>query len=238
MKQLLDEIEIPMEGLLSTKQEATTVLHELQPEAKIQLLKRFFFIDLRYYLRTAGSGILLLLIAAYLFPSSRIITVLLYFLLLGALAMYELYKQYIYNAQELLSVVCINPGRCFLYKCIMCAFIQFICFLIILLIEAGIFQESPSDIILSSILPVYFVQCVGLLFERWIHSISNVLVLYVIGYGSYFYFIFWLEPNIPAYLTLSYTVPTFVGACVLLSVLLFLYYRKSEKGGSQVWDLH
>lgn len=235
MRPRIDEIEIPQDGLRITQTLCQEVLREHTRDSKLITVLRLLRLEITSYLRTALIGILILLVAAYFLPQTRIAMVTLYFFLLGILAIYDIYKQHIHGVEELLHTVYVNGGRSFLYKCLLCSAIQFVCFLLSVLILTGIFEESLTLVILNSILPIYLIPCITILFEPLIKAHSNVLLVYIISYVIYL--IFSNSPIIQlTYVTFTNVVTASILTSCLLFILLFIKYRRHEKEETSLWN--
>lgn len=207
----IDKIEIPQEGLEMTKQQCFLTLQKQQQELKLTTMLRLYQLELTGYIQLAFIGVLLILVIAYFSPHTRIAIVSFYFFLLGVFAIYEMYKQNIYEIDELLCTVYLNAGRSFLYKCLLCSIIQFLCFLFIVLIQVGIFHENLYFIILHSMLPIYLIQCLTMIFEKFIHNRKNVVILYISAYT--------------AFMTLCQTINLqYISTSMISMVTLFVFF--------------
>lgn len=231
MRPMIDDIEIPKEGLEMTKERCFEIIQEHSQETKSMTILRLYRLQLTNYVQMALIGILLMLVIAYFSPSSRIPTVSLYFFLLGISATYEIYKQSIYNVDELLSTVYLNPGRCFLYKCLLCSLVQFVCFLLIVLIHVAIFQEDLSLVILNSIFPIYMIQCLAILFEKFIMTRKSVLIIYIVAYTCYINVFTNTVLLDPFFTSLPFVLSATLISIVFFLVLLLIKYYKIEREG-------
>ena len=229
MRPGIDDIDIPKEGLEMTKQCCYEVIQERQIESKAMTVFRLYRLQLTNYIQLALIGILLMLIIGYFSPNTRIATVSLFFFLLGIFAAYEIYKQNIYGVDELLSTVYLNPGRNFLYKCMLCSLVQLICFLLIVLIHVAIFQEDLSLIILNSILPIYLIQCLAILLEKWIVTRKSVLIFYIIAYACYTNILTSPIQLDSFYVSLPFVLTATISIIAFFLMLLLIKYYKIER---------
>lgn len=235
MRPRIDEIEIPLEGLMTTEERCSELIQELPRESRLSTIMRLYRLELTTYIQGAVSGIIIMLILAYFTPNIRIATVSLYFFLLGISAVYEIYKQSIYDIDELISTTYLNKGRCFLYKCILCSFVQLLCFLLIVMIEVGIFHEQLTLVILNSILPIYLIQCLAILFDHYIHTRKSVMLLYLIAYAVYWSIARSTVINLQIF-TIETTVCVLLISIVILSILLIIQFLKIKKEDICLWN--
>ena len=228
------EIEIPAQGIEATKVQCAEALSQIEKETKWRTILRLYRLDMFTYIETALAGIVILLVIGCLFPSIRTISVTVFFLLLGCMAAYELYKHTLYDIEELLVCVYLNPGRSFLYKCILCSIIQFMCFLIVVIFHVFLFDIAFSTMILCSILPVYLIQCLSILFERVITTRYNVLMLYAISYAIYAIILERFKDLLVTHHIAIISILVFV--TILLILLLWRTYKKSESEEILSWN--
>lgn len=223
-----DEIDIPEEGLEMTKQQCSNVLKETIPPTKLSTIFQLYMLDTAYYIKSACLGIVILLTIGFFFPDIYLACSTLYFMILGALSAYETHKHHIYEMNELLDVTYLNSGRTFLYKSILISTLQIIGFIFILLIQLNLPNANISLLILNTILPIYLIQCISMVFERFIHTKFSAIILYASCYGIYTtvkeVIIFQLM-SIP----MLYVYTGFGMITVLLIILLFISYKNTEK---------
>lgn len=232
----LDDIDVSAADIQETQQHCYQILQE-EHCSFFNTLKRLCKNELQSYFLTALIGLIVLIASCMLLPDVHLNIILLYFLLLGTMAVYEIYKQRICQMEEIMSVVPIHAAKCFLYKCVICSLLQLFCFLIVMAMESLFFDNNATLLIFHSILPVYVILSIVMLFERWIHSRIGVLIVYLAGYIVYLNFFHTLNDQFLVWSrSLSPYLLTYSIICILI-LALWLHTRRNEREGFMIWNL-
>ena len=89
-------------------------------------------------------------------------------------------------------------------------------------------NANISLLILNTILPIYLIQCISMVFERFIHTKFSAIILYASCYGIYTTLkevIIYQLMSIP----MLYVYTGFGMITILLIILLFISYKNTEK---------
>lgn len=177
-------------------------------------------------------GMVAVYFVSYLMRDVSLMCIVVYFLVLGCMAMMEHIKNDFYGMKELVGVSYIHEGRSFLYRSAIIGVFQLLMFILLCSI-LPLNSLSMVKAILYALLPVYLSQIVFVFFMKYISNIFIAMISYL---GFYLVMIVGLEYfQVAEYVKLS--------TCILWSVIVLIIYMintllfyKARKEKDIIWN--
>lgn len=231
-----DNIKIEEKDILQTIQLCSDELDQLENKYvmnTMSVVSSFLSKDLKKYCMVSFIGILLILAVELCCEVSMIGLASIYFLVLGLYALYTQIKNRHYGMSELMSTVYLNEGKTFLIESVVISFVQFFSLLCFMMMEFIFHRESLSILLLQGVIPVYVSQIVVLAFMNKTKSAFSSIVQFILVYSIYQFIYMYTKisiPNIFVYLT------TIILICLFIFEFITIYYLKSRKRGTVIWN--
>lgn len=222
-------------ALEETKQVCHVELNKIQNKyntSHIQLIWLYMLKEFKNQLIIALIGLIAVCFVSYHMHYASLLCVIVYFLLLGCMAIVEHIKNEIYDMKELMNLSYMNEGRSFLYKSIIMAIFQLMMFIMICVLvpmSSTMFLKT----IIYALIPIYLAQIICLYFMKYLSNAFTTLVVY---FTFYMVIVFGMEYiKIMNYITMSFCIWITIGVIGLYIVNTCLLYQK-KKEGELVWN--
>lgn len=197
-----------------------------------QMICRYAIQEFKKQFIFAMLGLLMVCLVSYSNNQSTFLCILVYFMILGSLAVLEHLKNELYGMKELISIAYIHEARGFLYRSVIMALFQLLVF-VILYVILSFNNVLLIKTIIYSLCPIYLAQIICLYFIKYVSHVFYALVAY---FSFYMVFIFIMEYlSIVDYVSISMTLSCLFVIGVLYIVNIALLYRK-RKEGDMVWN--
>lgn len=226
---------IDLEALNETKkvchQELDIIVSKYNT-SHLQLLYRYIVKEFKRQFLFAIGGMVLVCILSSLMIEVSMTCVVVYFMVLGSMAILEHMKNDVYQMKELVGVSYIQEGRGFLYRSIVIGgfqLIMFVCLCCLLPFDKTLLIQA----ILYALLPVYISQMICLSFIKYISHVFSVLASYL---SLYLMMLFCLEYfSIVDYLNLT-TCFVFITIIFIAYIINTAFIYKKRKENDVVWN--
>lgn len=197
----------------------------------IRRLGRFLYFDLHRFTAIAFFSLILTILILWCMHINIKESLTIYFISLGFFSIFELFKDMYYHTSELCSPVYLHAGRRFLMKNIAISIMMLCMLLMITMIDLILSNISVSFIILYAYIPLFFIQCMYLIFLPHIHNYIQAMIIYIMTFAIYEFFI--------CYFDLKNQVLIFSFFIIIVSFYIFnsIYrYFKIRKAGYILWN--
>lgn len=224
-------------ALEETKQACHIELDKIQNKYNtnhIQLLWLYMIKEFKNQMMIAFIGLIAVCFVSYHIQYATLLCVIVYFLLLGSMAIVEHIKNEIYDMKELMNLSYMNEGRSFLYKSIIMALLQLVMFLSIYFI-VPMSSTTLIKAILYALLPIYLTQIICVYFMKYLSNVFTTLIVYFVFYMVIVLIMEYIK--IINYVTMSLCMWILLGVIVVYIVNTCFVYKK-KKVGDLVWNLY
>lgn len=226
---------IDLQALEETKKACHQELNLIQEKYNTkhsQLLYQFAIKEFKNQFIFSLVGMIGVCFVSYLISDVSLMCIIVYFLVLGCMALMEHIRNDFYEMKELISVSYIHEGRSFLYRSAIMGVFQLLMF-IFLCCVLPLDTLAMVKAILYALLPVYLSQMIFIFFMKYIANIFIALVSYL---SFYLVMIVGLEYfQVANYIELS--------TCILWSVIVLIIYMmntvlfyKTRKEKDIIWN--
>lgn len=197
-----------------------------------QMICRYAIQEFKKQFILAMIGLFMVCLVSSFNNQSTFLCILVYFMVLGSLAVLEHLKNELYGMKELISIAYIHEARGFLYRSVIMALFQLIAFAMLYVI-LSFNNVLLIKAIIYSLCPIYLAQIICLYFVKYVNHVFYALVAY---FSFYIVFIFIMEYlSIVDYISISMTLSCLLGIAVLYIVNIALLYQK-RKEGDMLWN--
>lgn len=228
-------MKIDLQALEATKNACHQELNLIQEKYNTkhsQLFYQYAIKEFKNQFIFSLIGMIAVCFVSYLMRDASLMCVIVYFLVLGCMAMMEHIKNDFYGMKELVGVSYIHEGRSFLYRSAIMGVFQLLMF-IFLCCVLPLNSLSIMKAIIYALLPVYLSQMIFVFFMKYIANIFIALISYL---SFYLVMIVGLEYfQVVEYVKLS--------TCILWSVIVFIVYMintllfyKARKEKDIIWN--
>ena len=227
-------MKIDQKALEQTKQICHQELDKIQKQYNLltyqvifhYLCKELFVISL-----FAIVGLMIVLFISRIQKEINMSFMIIYFMFLGVLAIYENLKNRIYHIEELIHTCYINEGRSFFIKTLGISILHIIIFFICQSITLA--SKQVIELIIYTFIPFYMSQLVVLFLIDYIYNSFILLSIYgllylTIGYVSYF-----LHLSRIVTMTMGYAI-CIIGLIIYMISIAYLY--KKKQGVDMKWN--
>lgn len=232
-----DKIMIPREKMEETKNLCANELSSICAKDEVspyKIVRSFLKEEFRNYVLLLLTGLFLTLIAG-IWGNGTYITfsIMVYFVILGCVSIYEFCKNKLYGMDELLQVTRIRPYLAIVYKTICITFLETVSFLMLMLVLQDLITYNFYEMFSYTLLPILISQAISLalfnhkgnaafdaIFAMGIYAVVSV-VCYALRIADYI-----------SGFTLLWQL---LGLMVIYIVLLKKIYVKDE-GGTLIWN--
>lgn len=186
-KQGINEAEIQIVGMERT---IACCVSELRKQKQMRrqfpsMIKKLIWLDLHMYIKWAFLGLFICLFGSWASMKNQFISESLYFAFLSLFAVYEMYQHRQNQMQEYLRPTCTHETRLFLYKGVALAVVQFMIFTGVCAFEVFIFGKDSIGLFLYAWIPMFLLQGIAVVFERYVSGQATILLLYAFLYFGY-----------------------------------------------------